>query len=78
MPRRELAPVLEADRVGERFGLLGPERVERARQQTTEEVVVLEREREGGVERTGEVALRRTTRGAGAAVVGRAVISTKR
>ena len=76
--RRELTPVLEADLVGERLGLLGPERVERACEQAAEEVVVLEREREGGVERAGEVALRRTAGGAGAAVVGRAAISTKR
>ena len=62
--------VLEADLVGERLGLLGPERVERAREQPAEQVVVLERERERGVERAGEVALRRTTGGARGAVVG--------
>ena len=58
--RRELVAVLEADLVGERLGLLGPERVERAREQPAEQVVVLERERERGVERAGQVALRRT------------------
>ncbi len=68
--RRELTPVLEAHFVGERLGLLGPERVERAGEQAAEQVVVLEGEREGGVERTGAVALRRTTGGTSAAVVG--------
>ena len=50
--RGEGQAVLEADLVGERLGLVGPERVERAGEQPAEQVVVLEREREGGVERT--------------------------
>ena len=57
---------------------VGPERVERPRQQPAEQVVVLEGEREGGVERTGEVALRRTAGGARRAVVGRRPTSTTR
>ena len=66
--RGERRAVLEADLVGERLGLRGPERVERACEQAAEQVVVLERERERRVERTGEVALRRATGGARRAV----------
>ena len=69
--RREGGAVLEPDLVGERFRLRGPERVERARQEAAEQVVVLERECERGVERTGEVALRRPSGGAHGAVDGR-------
>ena len=59
-PRGERGAVLEADLVGERLGLLGSERVERAGEQAAEQVVVLEGERERRVERAGEVALRRS------------------
>ena len=63
--RRASVPYSKPDLVGQRLGLLGPERVERPGEQRAEQVVVLGGEREGGVERAGEVALRRTPGGPG-------------
>ncbi len=60
----QLLAVLEPDLVGQHLGLSRAEGVEGAGQQPAEQVVVLEGEREGGVERSGEVALRRTAGGA--------------
>ena len=67
---RELHAVLESDVVGEALGVLGPQSVERTRQQSGEEVVVLERQRERRIERPGPIVLRRAPGGARHAVGG--------
>ena len=58
-PGGERSAVLVADVVGEAGGLVGPERVERTGEQPGEHVVVLEGQRERGVELDRAVALRR-------------------
>ena len=59
-PCRQALAVLESHLVREELGLVGAERVERSGEESGQEVVVLERECERGVERASLVALGRS------------------